>query len=120
LDLPILETNSPNKFFDALAAGNLVIVGVKGWLKELVEAHQCGIYCDPDDAGAFIQAIQFFIEDRQLLAEYSHNAVTLAKNQFDRSKLTQELIHFVEVLYDKHKIQGMQSGADVSVRVKGQ
>ena len=30
---PILETNSPNKFFDSLAAGKPVVVNLDGWLR---------------------------------------------------------------------------------------
>ena len=32
---PILETNSPNKFFDALASGKLIITNTKGWVKDI-------------------------------------------------------------------------------------
>ena len=46
-NIPILETNSPNKFFDALASGKLVITNTKGWVKELCESNNCGFYADP-------------------------------------------------------------------------
>src|SRR5690606_11744015 len=32
--LPVLETGSPNKYFDALAAGKMIVVNFKGWIKE--------------------------------------------------------------------------------------
>src|SRR5690606_5407113 len=46
-DLPILYTNSPNKLFDSLSAGKLIIVNSAGWTKKLVEESECGFYCDP-------------------------------------------------------------------------
>lgn len=44
---PVLQTTSPNKFFDGLAAGKLILVNVQGWMKDLVEEHDCGFYADP-------------------------------------------------------------------------
>jgi glycosyltransferase involved in cell wall biosynthesis len=43
---PILETNSPNKFFDALAASTPILLSAKGWLKELVEGNEVGFYVE--------------------------------------------------------------------------
>ncbi len=35
--LPILETGSPNKYFDALASGKLILVNFGGWIREEIE-----------------------------------------------------------------------------------
>lgn len=40
---PILQTNSPNKFFDALGAGVPILLGVQGWLADLVQEEGAGI-----------------------------------------------------------------------------
>ena len=40
---PVLKTNSPNKFFDALAAGKPILVNHKGWVFDLVKSHDLGI-----------------------------------------------------------------------------
>ncbi|RYZ25591.1 MAG: glycosyltransferase WbuB, partial [Sphingobacteriales bacterium] len=56
--LPILQTNSPNKFFDSLAAGKICLVNTRGWLRELVEEHRCGLYCDPEDPASVVEAIK--------------------------------------------------------------
>ena len=32
--LPVLETGSPNKYFDGLAAGKLILVNFGGWIKK--------------------------------------------------------------------------------------
>jgi hypothetical protein len=37
--LPVLKTNSPNKFFDALAAGKAILVNHKGWVHDLVRQY---------------------------------------------------------------------------------
>ena len=41
---PVLETNSPNKFFDSLAAGKPAVVNLDGWVRRLVEENDATIY----------------------------------------------------------------------------
>jgi glycosyltransferase involved in cell wall biosynthesis len=95
LKIPILETNSPNKFFDGLAAGKLSIVNTKGWLKNLVEENKCGVYIDPDEVHKFPELIQPFIKDRILLKTWQKNAFSLAKNKFSKDKLTGEVCDLI-------------------------
>lgn len=92
----VLETNSPNKFFDGLAAGKLSIVNTKGWLKELVETNNCGFYANPEDPEAFVSRLRNFLDNPALLAEYQHNARTLALKQFSRQLLTQKVVQIIE------------------------
>jgi glycosyltransferase involved in cell wall biosynthesis len=42
IDLPVLSTNSPSKFFDSLACGTPVLVTNTGWTRAFVEDHNCG------------------------------------------------------------------------------
>lgn len=95
LSRPVLETSSPNKFFDGLAAGKLCIVNTKGWLKELVEWHQCGFYADPLDPSSFIQSLNPFLQNPALLKEYQANARALALNQFSRKSLEKQFLNLV-------------------------
>ncbi|WP_296703250.1 glycosyltransferase family 4 protein, partial [Algoriphagus sp.] len=41
--LPVLKTNSPNKFFDAIAAGKAILVNHKGWVYQLTKEYELGI-----------------------------------------------------------------------------
>ena len=95
LKVPILETSSPNKFFDGLAAGKLSIVNTKGWLKTLVEENRCGIYIDPDEVYRFPKLIQPFIEDKALLKSYQKNALLLANQKFSKDKLVGEICDLI-------------------------
>ncbi|MDH4058299.1 MAG: glycosyltransferase family 4 protein, partial [Cyclobacteriaceae bacterium] len=45
--LKVLETGSPNKFFDGLAAGKLMILNFGGWMEEETINHNCGVRVDP-------------------------------------------------------------------------
>lgn len=87
-NVPILETGSPNKFFDGLAAGKLIIVNFGGWIKnEITEAH-CGIYVDPLSPTDFVKKISPFISDKQLLKEYQQASRQLAEQKYSRKILS--------------------------------
>jgi glycosyltransferase involved in cell wall biosynthesis len=96
LNYPILETNSPNKFFDGLAAGKLCIINTKGWLKELVEENQCGIYVDPENSDIFPELIKPFLDNRELLNTYQNNALKLGNLEFGRDHLTEKICADIE------------------------
>ena len=87
---PILETNSPNKFFDAIAAGKLCIVNTQGWIKEMVELKECGLYANPNDANDFIDKVIPYSLDRSKLLLAQANARKLAENYFSRELQTEK------------------------------
>lgn len=96
LNIPILETNSPNKFFDGLAAGKLCIVNTNGWLRELVEENECGFYTDPETSSTFPNLIRRFINDRKLLKTYQDNALKLGKSRFSKDQLVKKVCELIE------------------------
>jgi glycosyltransferase involved in cell wall biosynthesis len=91
-DKPILETNSPNKFFDAIAAGKLCIVNTQGWIKEMIELKECGFYANPYDPNDFIEKLIPFLKERSKLLLYQANARKLAENYFSRDLQTEKFI----------------------------
>ncbi len=91
-NVPVLNTGSPNKLFDGLAAGKLIIINFKGWIKELIESEKCGFSHDPKKPEIFEEKILPFIADSTLLKTYQENSRKLAKNGFEKSLLIQKLI----------------------------
>ena len=79
-NVPVLSTGSPNKFFDGLAAGKIAIINFEGWLKELIDKKQCGIYYDTKHPESFINSLQPFLERDEYLKIFQANARDLAKN----------------------------------------
>jgi len=96
LKIPVLETNSPNKFFDGLAAGKLSIVNTKGWLKELVEENECGFYVDPIHPEQICDKIKPFLAKSHFLEQAQQNARRLAQQKFSRSALTHQVCRVVD------------------------
>ena len=91
-DRPVLETGSPNKFFDGLAAGKLIVINFGGWIKREIEENRCGISVSKSDPSNFINKIRTFITDPQLLSDYQAAARRLAETKYERKKLVREWI----------------------------
>jgi glycosyltransferase involved in cell wall biosynthesis len=85
------HTWSPNKLFDALAAGKPVLLNVPGWLRETVEQNHCGRYADPGRPQALAEALEELSRDPALCRQMAENARALAERQFDRRLLAARL-----------------------------
>jgi glycosyltransferase involved in cell wall biosynthesis len=84
LDMPVLDTNSPAKLYDALAVGTPVVVTNKGWTKTLVEQHGCGWYTPAGNAAALAARLQQVLADLPALAAAGQRGCALAHAEFDR------------------------------------
>lgn len=91
------HTWSPNKMFDALAAGKPVLINVPGWLGETIEGNNCGRYIDPHRPEMLANTLEELAANPQLCSTMSQNAHALAKRQFDKDKLAGQ---FKNVLLD--------------------
>ena len=87
-NVPVLETGSPNKYFDGLAAGKLIVINFGGWIKKEIEENRCGIYVDPRDPSDFAAKIRTFLEDKGLLKQYQEAARRLGETRYSRDMLS--------------------------------
>lgn len=102
LDLPILYTNSPNKFFDSLSAGKPIIVNSAGWTKDLVEKHSCGFYVNPKNPLELVRKLKELKNDTSTIKSMSENARILAETVYDKSILCNEFSKVInKVVNDK-------------------
>lgn len=102
----VLNTGSPNKLFDALAAGKLVIINFEGWLKELVETHECGFSYDPEYPEEFIETLEPFLADRELLNRNQNNARQIAEMYYSKDLQLQKLL---KLLNNEHHLELIDS-----------
>jgi glycosyltransferase involved in cell wall biosynthesis len=91
IDLAILETSSPNKFFDALAAGRPVMVNYEGWVADLVRDTGAGIVAPRGDPAAAARMVVDLVRDPVRLREAGAAAARLGRERFDRDALAHEL-----------------------------
>ena len=85
---PILETGSPNKFFDGLAAGKPVVVNTDGWLRRLAEENRAGLYTPSGEPDALAAALARLAHDPPLARELGRNGRALAEREFDARLLS--------------------------------
>jgi glycosyltransferase involved in cell wall biosynthesis len=75
--LPVLETGSPNKYYDALAAGKAVAVNFGGWIREEIERHGCGFFAAHEED--FAKKIEEYLNHPQALRQAQEAARQLAQ-----------------------------------------
>lgn len=94
--LPVLKTNSPNKFFDAISAGKAILVNHKGWVYDIVKTHNLGISFLPgkwEKAFAKLEALEGRPEEIQKLGNRSRR---LAESQFGKEMAISRLLEVVQ------------------------
>ncbi|MBS1977106.1 MAG: glycosyltransferase family 4 protein [Bacteroidetes bacterium] len=95
-NVPILETGSPHKFFDGLAAGKMIILNVRGWMEREVLENSCGIALDPYRASEFASRMAPVVRNVALLRKYQIAARRLAELKYSRTKLGQQFVELFE------------------------
>jgi glycosyltransferase involved in cell wall biosynthesis len=90
LNLPVLETNSPNKLFDSWQWGLIPIINQKGWMKEMCDDF-AGIYYDSNQPENCIKTI---LEINQIEDEFQKyvSGIEGARNRFDAINILQEVV----------------------------
>jgi glycosyltransferase involved in cell wall biosynthesis len=95
----ILETGSPNKYFDGLAAGKLILINFNGWIKDEIEREQCGVALKPDQPAEFVAKIKPFLSDKELLDRYRNNARVLAERSYSRTDLSERFVNLFRLKF---------------------
>ena len=95
VDLPVLRSNSPAKFFDSLAVGTPVIVTNDGWTKSFVETHECGWYVPPQNEVTLSQCIERVVDNSALSSRAGRNGYRIARTLFDRAQMIGPLEHIL-------------------------
>lgn len=90
---------SPNKFFDYIAAGLPVLNNYPGWLAGMIETQECGYAVPPTDPKAFADALEQAAAERERLKAMGSNSRALAEREFDREKLSDKWVGWLESVY---------------------
>jgi glycosyltransferase involved in cell wall biosynthesis len=93
---PILETNSPNKFFDSLAAGKPIVVNLGGWLRGLVEDNDAGVWVPGGNAEALAGALSALAANPDRVELMGRNGRALAEREFGRDEMADRLARTLE------------------------
>lgn len=96
IDMPEMQPNSANKFFDALASGTPVLLNYGGWMHELVQTHECGLAMWRKPIKEVANKVANTITDDKWLTVASNAARSLAEQEFDRDKLALQFMNVLE------------------------
>ena len=87
---------SPNKFFDYISCGLPVLNNYPGWLAEMIGEYGCGVAVPADDPQAFADALEDMANNTEQLKEMGEQGKRLAKDKFDRDKLSDDFANVLE------------------------
>lgn len=91
IDLPAIQANSANKFFDALAASKPILINYGGWQKDIIEENQCGIVAWKKTVPEIVDELETFLYDDERYNQACMNSKKLALNEFSRDNLAKKL-----------------------------
>jgi len=96
---PALNSGSPNKFFDAIATGKLIIINFRGWLSKLIKDSGIGFSYEPGDPGAGAKKLAAYIDEPERLKQVQ----TTAKSLSLRYSAKVQMAPLIEVLRNIEK-----------------
>lgn len=98
---PVLDTSSPNKFFESLAAGVPVIQNTKGWMMDFLQEHNVGFTLDPNNPEELADCLIFLAHNPSMVQQMGVRASLLAKSMFDKTVLAQQMLLALEQVHQK-------------------
>lgn len=93
---PVLDTSSPNKFFESLAAGVPVIQNTNGWMKEFLDIYKVGFTISPKDPKALADCLIHLAESSSDVTKMGQRAAHIAQELFDKNVLAQKMITAIQ------------------------
>jgi glycosyltransferase involved in cell wall biosynthesis len=89
--LEAYKTTYPNKVFDYMAAGRPVILAIDGVIRQVVEAANCGVFCEPGNAQALAEAVLELAADRDAALRKGLAGRAYLEQHFSRQVLAEKL-----------------------------
>lgn len=89
---PVLDTSSPNKFFESLAAGVPVIQNTQGWMKDFLIENEVGFTLDPNNPIQLAEKLIELDQEGEKLHEMGQKAKVLAARLFDKNYLASKML----------------------------
>lgn len=80
VDDPRLGAGSPNKFFDALAAGVPVAINFPGWIEKKIASHHIGIKMTRGQENRFASKVMAVCRNQEIWEEMAENCLYAAIN----------------------------------------
>lgn len=102
-NVKFLDTASPNKVFDAFAAGIPMVQNTQGWIKDYFEKRNCGLTVLQSDPKALADAVIKIVDNPGLWKTMAENSKKAAIEDFDRDKLSNKMLDAIVNSVNKNK-----------------
>jgi len=89
---PVYYENSPNKFFDYIAASLPVVFSRSSWLQESILEYECGFVGSDGSSAMLAENLGMLISDRTLARRMGRNARRLAEECFSRDRMAEKYL----------------------------
>jgi len=90
------KTIYSNKTFDYMSCRRPVLLAIDGVSRELVEEAKCGVYVEPENAVDIATKLKAIYTQPAKLKEMGNNGFLYARKHFDREKLAEEYLSYLE------------------------
>lgn len=92
----VLDTSSPNKLFESLAASIPVVQNTNGWIKDLLKENNCGFTVNADDESELVEVLINMAQNDLLVKTLGENGRKLAEREFDTKILADRMLKVLE------------------------
>lgn len=92
---PVYYENSPNKFFDYIAAGLPVLFNRTTWLEKMLADYGNGIVCDPNDPSSMAEQIVILMNNPKLCEKMGRQSRKLAEDVFSRELMADKYLQIM-------------------------
>lgn len=101
--IPLLASNSANKYFEYLSAGLPVLINYQGWQAKALAEYNAGFSSDPREPKTMADHILLLKNNREVHQELGCNARKLAKKKYDSKELEGRLEQVLLDVFSKGK-----------------
>ncbi|HTF81955.1 MAG TPA: glycosyltransferase family 4 protein, partial [Cytophagales bacterium] len=92
------KTVYSNKTFDYMSCKKPIIMVIDGVSRALVEAAQCGVYAEPENASDIAAKVRYYLEQPQRITIEGENGYRYALAHFDRQVLGEKYLEYLQQL----------------------
>lgn len=101
----------PNKTSQYMQAGLAILTNNLDYVREIVEEFECGLIYDSDRPETVVAAINRFLNEPELLDQFSKNAQAKAREVFNWNVQSLPLVRMFEELTDQGEVKSNRSAA---------
>ena len=102
INIPEMEKNSANKFFDSLAAGKPVLINYAGWQRQLIKQNNIGLFVPPKDPAEASRRLINALDRPELIEDMGVRAGKIGQERFSMNTLSGRALEVLETAVKVH------------------